>query len=348
MIAGIEQKDFYPVAKNIIAEGKTLYTYEKYSKKEITKKTKNEKPQISPKKETVSKKTFATPLKTIKNSEKKERSDKTTTESRKGKKDNYPRFLIERRRVLNRRYNNDQRQLNDRRIKQDLDYDKEEKRKLTIRRKGIERRENSNRRLKNERRSENIKIPVQDSSNISKTSYNKHIKSRFLNNTYLHLNGITQAMTFVHTGDIVTFMQARLGYQGFKILRLQKFNLPFEKNNQTIKNLPELINNVYNQFISQKNQKKLYLAIHSDGYHYEMTYVNVKENKKQFREFLNEVMEKSYGLKKGKSYSTFNFNYKQENSAVICYSKNKDIITRDYEILLDAGYSQDTIPLFLL
>ena len=337
MIAGIEQKDFYPVAKNIIAEGKTLYTYEKYSKKEITEKTKNEKQQISPKKETDSKKTFATPSKTIKNSEKKERSENTTTELRKEKKDNYPRFLIERRRVLNRRYNNDQRQLNDRRIKQDLDYDKEEKRKITIRRKGIERRENSNRRLKNERRSENIKIPVQDSSNLSKTSYNKHIKSRFLNNTYLHLNGITQAMTFVHTGDIVTFMQARLGYQGFKILRLQKFNLPFEKNNQTIKNLPELINNVYNQFISKKNQKKLYLAIHSDGYHYEMTYVNVKENKKQFREFLNEVMEKSYGLKKGKSYSTFNFNYKQENSAVICYSKNKDIITRDYEILLDAG-----------
>ena len=48
-------------------------------------------------------------------------------------------------------------------------------------------------------------------------------------------------------------------------------------------------------------------------------------------------MEKSYGLKQNKSYSTFNFNHKQENSAVICYSKNKEIITRDYEILLDAG-----------
>ena len=151
------------------------------------------------------------------------------------------------------------------------------------------------------------------------------------------MDGSWQNYALSNTGDKVIFMQARLGYEGFKILRLQKFSLPFQKNNQIIKNLPELIDNVYNQFINKKNQRKLYLGIHSDGYHYEMTYVNVKDNKKKFREFLKDVMEKSYGLNQEKSYSTFNYNHDKENSAVICYSKNKEIITRDYEILLDSG-----------
>ena len=66
MIAGIEQKDFYPVAKNIIAEGKTLYTYEKYSKKEITEKTKNKKQQISPKKRNRFQKNFCYTVKNYK------------------------------------------------------------------------------------------------------------------------------------------------------------------------------------------------------------------------------------------------------------------------------------------
>ena len=337
VVMGIEQKEFYPIGKKIIAEGIIIHDYDKYSAPKIKQIPKVAKAKIKLEPDSVFESKPPTKIPLEKKKKNNTISRKTKFPDKPTKENNYPRFLIERRRILKRRFNQDQRKLYDRRIKQNLDYDKEERRKKITRRDSIERRKNRHRRHKTERRNENVKVPIQKDSNIGKGSFNNSIKSRFLNNTYLHLNGITQAMTFVHTGDTVTFMQARLGYEGFKILRLQKFILPFEKNNQTIRNLPELINNVYYQFISKNNQKKLYLAIHSDGYHYEMTYVNVKDNKKQFREFLKEVMEKSYGLKQNKSYSTFNFNYKQENSAVICYSKNKEIITRDYEILLDAG-----------
>ncbi len=335
MVMGIEQKKFYPSAYKIIFNEDTIFNFNKYLKKEQKSNINEEAKQIKKSINNINKNFSPKNLKEEKDN--KNRIKKISNNQQNLNESEFPRFLIERRRILDRRYTKDQRILYDRRLKQNVDFDKEERRKNKTQRMGFERREDVNRRNKIERRNKKVKIPVQENPVSNDLSYNNSIKSRFLNNTYLHLNGITHAMTFVHTGNKVTFMQARLGYEGFKILRLQKFSLPFQKNNQTIKNLPELINNVYNQFISKKNQKKLYLAIHSDGYHYEMTYVNVKDNKKKFREFLQEVMEKSYGLNHDKSYSTFNFNHKKENSAVICYSKNKEIITRDYEILLDAG-----------
>ena len=337
MIMGIKQKKFYPSASEILIGDETIFIVTK----NITDETKNiikiEK-EIKIEEEKKINDDLIKSVNTQKEKYKtKNKSKKPSNRVEKLKNSKYPRFLIERRRILDRRYSKEQRGTKERRLEHNFEYDKEEQRINKIRRVSLIRRENFNRRKKNERRNEKVEEVVIENQISNDTSPNNSIQSRFLNNTYLHLNGITHAMTFVHTGDKVTFMQARLGYEGFKILRLQKFSLPFQKNNQIIKNLPELIDNVYNQFINKKNQRKLYLGIHSDGYHYEMTYVNVKNNKKKFREFLKDVMEKSYGLNQEKSYSTFNYNHDKENSAVICYSKNKEIITRDYEILLDAG-----------
>ena len=337
MIMGIKQKKFFPSAFQIIFNNQNILNLSirespKTSLQEINDQKKgNAKKQIHNKER---KKGF----KSIINKENEKKHPTKKTYNQKNHDEKFNRFLIERRRNDDRRYLNDKRLKSERRNYQVVDYGSENKRKTSKRRSEIERRIYKKRRLKNERRGyKSYEDKIEPETIKGDPSKTYQIKSRFFNNTLLHFNGITNAMTFVHTGDIVTFMQARLGYKGFTIIRLQKYKLPFNKNNQNVKNLPELIDNVYHQFIKINQRQKLYLAIHSDGYHYEMTYMNVKNKVKDFRPFLDQVMDRSYGLSNNRVYSAFNYNNNNENGAVICYSKNKELITRDYDILVNTG-----------
>ncbi|HIG90552.1 MAG TPA: hypothetical protein EYQ45_06240, partial [Flavobacteriaceae bacterium] len=172
---------------------------------------------------------------------------------------------------------------------------------------------------------------------IKKPFINK-IKSQRINNYLLNLNGITQAMTFVYTGNTVTFMQATLDNKGFNIDRVRNYQLPIKIENHQIKTLPELIINVYQQYIEKSKRKNLYLAIHSDSYQYEMTYLKTEEKLKgDFETLLVNNLSKLYSIESENSMMEFEINNTNDKNAIVCYSSKKSDIDQDYKTLVDSG-----------
>ena len=255
------------------------------------------------------------------------------------KKPGFKRTIDDRRRSSDRRFSQVRRNKQDRRIKQILDYDGEDRRTKKERRTGKEQRSASSRREARDRRleietSKTIPVITQKPEELNKDSK----QSIILNNAKLHLDGVTHAMTFVHEGNNITFMQADLGLDNFQIKQVINYHLPIIHDDDEIKTLPDLITNVYEQFVDRKKRKDIYLAIHSEGYQYEMTYVNKDDHKKSdFNDFLLFTLTKSYSLDMEKSLVVYDFNQKNENNAVVCYSPYKEYIEQDYKLLTDAG-----------
>ncbi|MFL3006371.1 MAG: hypothetical protein ACJZ10_00035 [Candidatus Neomarinimicrobiota bacterium] len=83
------------------------------------------------------------------------------------------------------------------------------------------------------------------------------------------------SMTFVQSGDHITFLHCTLKYHGFHINRSNTYELPIRVKGSVINTLPELIINLFYQIFQDKDKKRIYLAIHSDSYQCEMTYLNI-------------------------------------------------------------------------
>ena len=251
----------------------------------------------------------------------------------------FKRTIDDRRRSSDRRDIEGRRTKQDRRIKQVLDYKGEDRRSQKNRRTGKEQRSKSSRREAKDRRLE-IKTTKPTSVPLKKHEIPKKEskQSLFLNNAKLHLDGVTHAMTFVHTGNNVTFMQADLGFEEFQIKQVMNYRLPIALDDDVIKTFPDLITAVYEQFVGNEKRGNIYLAIHSSGYQYEMTYVNTEGHKKSdFKDFLLYTLTKSYALDTEKSLVVYNYNEKKENNAIVCYSPYKEYIEQDYKLLTDAG-----------
>ena len=229
------------------------------------------------------------------------------------------------RNINNRRMSIDRRN-DDNRIKIN-DQSNKEKRSVIKRRVQIERRILTNQ--------NNI---ILDEKVESKKYFRGKIKSQKINNYILNLNGINQAMTFVYTGNTVTFMQADLDNKGFNIQRVMNYKLPFKIDDYVIKTLPELIINVYQQFIQKSKRKNLYLAIHSDAYQYEMTYFKTEEKLKgDFENIIKNNLSKLYSIELENSMMEFEINNTNDKNAIVCYSSNKDDIDQDYQTLVESG-----------
>ena len=156
-------------------------------------------------------------------------------------------------------------------------------------------------------------------------------------NYLLQLNGVQQAMTFVQSENRVTFLQANLLNNGFQINKVSNYSLPIVIKKHEIHSLPELIINIFQQFISDDIKKKIFLAVHSDKYNCEMTYVYQKEkSKRQLQKALTKILQESYSISPENSYYDYLFNDQLKNTAV-CFSSKKEKIKSDHNELLKAG-----------
>ena len=155
----------------------------------------------------------------------------------------------------------------------------------------------------------------------------------------MNLNGLNQAMTFIHTGDNVTFLQATRKLDTFEIQQTKIYDLPYQYNGHAIKTLPDLIKHVYANYVDPKKTSTHYLALYSTRYNYEMTFVATPKGgaKKDFKDYLYYNLTKSYNLKLEESIVDWSLNDKYENNAVVCYSALGGTVQNDYTNLTAAG-----------
>ena len=243
----------------------------------------------------------------------------TSTKIKTVKSDFVNRTIIDRRRSNDRRNEDNPLKVNE--------FGNENKRSVINRRSNIERRIITN----------SIDGPFNQKGKIKKPFTHK-LKSKIFNNYLLNLNGINQAMTFVYTGNTVTFMQATLDNKGFYIERVRNYILPIKIENHNIKTLPDLIINVYQQYIKKSQRKNIYLAIHSDSYQYEMTYLETEEKLKgDFENVLIKNLSNLYSIDPNNSMIEIDINNANDKKAIICYSTKKGDIDQDYQTLVDSG-----------
>ena len=120
------------------------------------------------------------------------------------------RIIADRRRGGDRRTTMERRKGAERRVKQKRKISGGEKRSGQERRKGIEKRVLADRRKAIDRRleAEKKKAKKPKAAAPVKTFTEKKQSTRLLESVQMNLNGLNQAMTFIHTGDNVTFLQA--------------------------------------------------------------------------------------------------------------------------------------------
>ena len=306
---GIEQKKYFPAAKNFLIkndENKSIKKVKKAGEKKI-------------------------------NTFKKENANILNEDLKlKIKPLKIKRTIKDRRRNLDKRSGSKRRSILQQRNKKRIKFKGKELRELkdrrinSINRRDIARRKYSERRFISEPPiiKFNFENSNLDSFNVIGSKYKNYL---------LQLNGIQQAMTFVQSNNTVTFLQANLNRNGFQVNKVSNYNLPITLKNHHIKNLPELVINIFQQFISNDMKKKIFLGIHSDKYNYEMTFLNQKgKNKKEIQRALIKTLKESYSITNENSYYDYVSNENLENTSV-CFSSNKNTIKSDYGQFLKAG-----------
>jgi len=248
------------------------------------------------------------------------------------------RKIIDRRRNTNRR-TIQRRFLKPRRGNQNQKFLRKNKRKNSERRINDENRINNKRRKVSERRTNydfGVDIPKKK---YKQKRYKPYPPQKITHkNLLLQLNGVKNAMTFVQSNNIVTFLYCTLKQNGFEIIHINNYRLPIKIKGHQIKTLPELIINIYNQFINPRSKKKTFLAIQSDNYQCEMTYfIGKGKSDKLFRKNIMETLNEAYRVKKENSLMDFIRYYDGQKNSTVCYSSKKSQIEEDYKNLDAAG-----------
>ena len=278
MVKGIEQKLFFPTAKEFSINDTEASDNKKYSNRKGLQEDNDH--------SSVTKKTIQDPESRIE----KERREKND------------RRAIGRRNFLNRRNENKEYLVKDeRRIGMD--------RRTLIDQRVIESRRDERKRSTFSQ----IKKEAERKGVINQWNGQKSLP---IKNTLLKLNGIKRAMTFVQSNNNVTFLLCNLKKEGFEIERINNYVLPFKVKDYEINTLTDLIVNVSNQFISNNKRQKVYLAVQSDNYQLQMIYASVKgKNKKLFEKGLLNTLNDSYDFKDDHSLFDYVINRGHEKSA---------------------------------
>lgn len=305
-IKGIEQKKFFPVAKNIIFQ-------DSVNKIPLIKNDRSVKRKASP---VIRDITNPTPLESLHLERK-----------------------ILRRRTKDRRVSNQRAGLN-RRIKNINNFKGNENRKFSKRRTITESRISLERREMFERRFDSqIGIKTADKFS-SPQSIKKYIQYPIsFKNSFMKMRGIKEAISFVYESNTVTVLHCNLSTSGFKIYSTNKYELPIVIKDYTIKTLPELITNIVSQLIPEKNKSSVYISIHSEKYQYEMAYVMVSgKNNKLFEKDLYKSLEKNFLLKKEDILTDYKKYLPNKNGkSTILYSSRKDFISDEINTLEESG-----------
>ena len=211
-------------------------------------------------------------------------------------------------------------------------------RRFKIRRYGIERR------ISQGIQKEDIKLSINGVIPDDNAETNK------LLNYNLQLNGVKDALSFVHTGSHVVFSLIKLEFSGFVVKKTKRYSFPIKINGIQITTLPELIINVYSQYFSDRYKRKVYIAIHSDSYSYKMTFLESnKKSRANLKKSIINIFKNSKVFKP--QQNIFDYVSDQKSSTVVCYSDNKEQIAYDYKILKEIGLNpryNTSIPKILL
>ena len=250
----------------------------------------------------------------------------------------FNRSINDRRKSRDRRNSFIRRSNIDRRIKQSFDYSSPDRRTQPGRRSPDDRRTLSTRRDKNDKRLEGEISTIKRSHQkiLSKQSQ-AFISSSFLFSSLAHLQGMKKAITFVHSGDTVTCMQAQMGLDDFIVKDVRNYSLPMRIEEHIIQTLPELIRHVYYQTVDTSNSGDYYLALSSSDYDYQMVYLDTENLEEDIEGFIQKTIEKSFAIRYDKTVVDWTMNDTIENSAVVCYSTKIDSIQNDYSSLTSFG-----------
>jgi len=313
IVNGIEQKQFFPTAKEFITNEKNLSTQQ---------------PQLLTKITTTQHDNYII--------------GKTTPDIT--PKD--VRSLNERRRHKDRRTNFRRDKNLNRRNKQ-TKIKGQNKRKSNDRRINLEQRNSSNRRQLKDQRF--IPKTIYKNKKIKKSNPQKngvHPQTILYKNALLKLNGVNEAITFIHSGNKVTLLHCTLKWNGFQIQTINTYEMPVIIKNHKIKNLTDLIINIFYQFFDPKERKKIYLAIQSDTYQCEMTYVNIPgKSQKLFKKNLIKNLSESYRIDIGNTFFDYVRNNFDSKKATVSFTKQKNKIENDFNLLTKLEETSGSFPL---
>ena len=248
------------------------------------------------------------------------------------------RSILDRRKSRDRRSKYNRRSTIERRIKHFFDYNSIERRIEKQRRILSDRRFSQSRRVSSDRRLDsNIKNinKSQNRTNINNSS--SFISSPLLFSSLAHLKGMSNAITFVQSGNRVTYLQAKMGMDDFIVKNVIEYTLPLHIDNHVINTLPELIRHVYYQSVDTSNMNDYYLAFCSSDYDYQMVYVDTKNIKDDIGTYISDYIPKTFSIKYDKAIMDWSENKSSENNAVVCYSTKIDSINNDYNALTNFG-----------
>ena len=248
------------------------------------------------------------------------------------------RSILDRRKSRDRRSKYNRRSTIERRIKHFFDYTSIERRIEKQRRILSDRRFSQSRRVSSDRRLDsNIKNinKSQNRTNINNSS--SFISSPLLFSSLAHLKGMSNAITFVQSGNRVTYLQAKMGMDDFIVKNVIEYTLPLHIDNHVINTLPELIRHVYYQSVDTSNMNDYYLAFCSSDYDYQMVYVDTKNIKDDIETYISDYIPKTFSIKYDKAIMDWSENKSSENNAVVCYSTKIDSINNDYNALTNFG-----------
>ena len=252
--------------------------------------------------------------------------------------------------ISNSRKINERRRMVDRRIlfRRSVNYERRIKSTNNFSndiRSGIERRVNSeqrnseNRRILIDRRIKPHSFPLPNFKRSGfSTRTRKKPRSIEFTNTLIKLNGVQDAMTFVQCGNHITYLHCILQYHGFHIKKTSTYELPIKVKGSVIKNLPELVVNLFYQSFQDNDKKRIYLAIHSDAYDCEMTYLNIPgKNQKLFEKNLSRTLSEVYETKKNDIIFDYERHIDSINNATVSFSSKQNKIDGEYSSLNKSG-----------
>ena len=340
-IKGIIQKKFLPKSDKIVFGDPPAKTFKSSSKDNKIDETKNDiidpKKSITPvnakkekghspeKTELVPEKEIVTPV------------DDPNRVASTGKTSSM-RSINDRRKSRDRRGDHSRRSNLKRRVKQFFDYTSPDRRSHNHRRTLEDRRIINNRRHKTDRRLEGeIRTIKRSNQKYVLKKSQPFISSPFLFNSLAHLQGMKKAITFVQSGNSVTYMQAQMGLDDFIIKEIRNYTLPMRIDDHIIQTFPELIRHVYYQTVDTAHSKDYYLAFSSSDYDYQMVYIDTENLEDDIESYITNNIQKSFSIKYDKMIMDWAMNDTNEHNAVVCYSTKIDSIHSDYSALTSFG-----------